>query len=205
MRKTLVAFVASVFVLSPLNLSATAFPVEKVAQSVVPIYSPEMGEDVCSAVALTGAGVFVTAGHCVLSELELQIFGKDTEPMQVDEDNDLAVIRTKERVKTIPIVIGPEPKMGDEVMTFGFAGARQQITFFPGIVQTRNDPQQWGHMIVAGHSGAGQSGGAVVDIKGRLVAVHQGWADPTNQNQRGLLTVVSNYPALRALIDKFIR
>lgn len=204
-----VTMALSLFVLASGAWTAT-FPVEKVARSVVQLWIPEVTGG-CSAVAL-GSDHFVTAGHCaefvVANEFTMTVFNKPVQFVEVSEseDGDIAVVRSVGAVNVPPIKLAPaEPKRGDEVLIVGYVGKRTALTFFPAMVVDLEDAQWFGRMVLAGVSGAGMSGGAIVDTKGRLVGIHQGWLDPTERNRQGLLTYASNYATLRKMIGKYTK
>lgn len=198
----------SLFVLASGAWTAT-FPVEKVARSVVQLWIPEVGGG-CSAVAL-GSDHFVTAAHCTelitANEFTMTVFNKPVQVIETSdsEDGDIAVVRSIGAVNVPPIKIGPQPKRGDNVLVMGYIGKRPGLTFFPALVVDLEAPEWHGRMILAGVSGAGMSGGAIVDTQGRLVGIHQGWMDPTERNRQGLLTYASHYPQMRKLLDKYTK
>jgi S1-C subfamily serine protease len=200
--KAICAVVVALLLVAVPSAQST-FPIEKVARGVVQLWMPEIGGG-CSAAAL-GSDYFATAAHCTEAGYEMTIFSKQVQVVISNEDSDVAVVRTVGAVHVPPFKLGPEPKRGDPVLTLGFIGKRPALSFFPGIINDLSEPIWYGRMLVAGVSGPGMSGGAVINTKGELVGVHQGWVDPTESNRQGLFTYVSNYAEFKAVVGKFVK
>lgn len=180
-----------------------AFPIEKVARGVVHLWMPEI-EGGCSAAAL-GNDHFVTAAHCSLAGYEMTIFNLKVQTIIADEEADISVVRTVGAVHVPAFKLGPEPKRGDNVLTLGYIGKRPALSFFPGLVNDLSESIWYGRMLIAGVSGSGMSGGAIINTKGELVGVHQGWLDPTSTGRQGLFTYASNYAEFKAIVGKFVK
>lgn len=202
MTKAVCAVVLAILLVVPTSAQST-FPIERIARGVVQLYMPEI-EGGCSAAAL-GDSYFVTAAHCSLAGYEMTIFSKQVQVIVADEEADISVVRTVGAVHVPVFKLGPEPKRGDPVLTLGFIGKRPALSFFPGLVNDLSEPIWYGRTLVAGVSGPGMSGGAVINTKGELVGIHQGWMDPTNSNRQGLFTYVSNYAEFKAIVSKFVK
>lgn len=203
LHKAAATLLVAALALMPTTMWAwQSFPIEKIRRSVVELVFPDMGGARCTASYL-GQDYFVTAGHCADSPMTRTIFGKEVQVVEVDEDSDIGILRTTEAIHLPVLEIGPRPKPGDWVLTLGYLAGRQQMTFHPGMVQNPSDTQ-YQRMIIAGHSGPGMSGGAVVDSQGRIVSIHQCRLDPPEIGQNNM-TCAADYYSFVATIKRFVK
>ncbi len=164
---------------TPAAAAAQAWPevVGALDRSVLPVH---MGTgDVpasCSAVVIhADAGYVVTAAHCVptAEHASIIVAGRHAEVARVNRVLDLAVLRTKLNGAASIALAPAMPGAGHPVAIIGYPFGAQSITTQLGSVA--NAKGRDGYAWVDGAVLPGDSGGAVVDNRGRLVGVSSGY------------------------------
>lgn len=184
MRRTLLALITSVLLLSSSALSAATDwtgIAAKLRDSVVNIETNgDEGEGRCSGFVIDDARDFVmTAAHC----LDREIF-VNSEPADVkarDVKNDLAVLYVKDLDHDAVTLSRETPKVGEEVASYGFGWGLERPLFRVGHVsdnKTSFPGLEGGPWIVVDAAFiGGQSGCPIVNLKGEVVAIVQRTTD----------------------------
>lgn len=127
----------------------------------------------CSGVVINKAQGFVmTAAHCVArlpnQRMDLTVAGRAAVVMVSNTMIDLAILKTALRDEIAMPLATAEPEPGTEVYLAGFAFGGKTLHIQHGnISATRDEDYLW----IAGEIIIGDSGGAVVNVKGELVGM----------------------------------
>lgn len=132
----------------------------------------------CSGAYISPDGVVLTCAHCFDDKDIKKVFIKNAkgkvyvaELLKMDTTRDLALIAAVEEVKVPYFLPGAYPKIGQEVISLG-SPLGIQGTATVGYVT--NLIEKKGYFVV--HSAfvnPGNSGGPLVDLKGRLIGVNE--------------------------------
>lgn len=179
MKKALV--IASVMALSALPLSAK---LPSHPESIKPLFSHDAA--ICTTWSINARkGLWMTAGHCVLSTIEteegelvkiptpdLNIDKLVAVVIKLDTHNDLAMLQAD--VHERGLRLGSYPHVGDEVNAYGYPGGL--LAPLPTWLHVSNPfMTAWGRgwMVLDGAIWPGHSGSPVLDRKGKVIAVFQ--------------------------------
>ena len=123
----------------------------------------------CSAVVLSD-GYALTAAHCVDEPgAEFTIAGRTAEAVKKNRILDIAVVRFLAK-DAVPMPLAPStPSVGAEVAIAGFAAGMPDLYLQFGHVARPRDPD--GQLVLNVEAFHGDSGGAVLDKRGRLVGI----------------------------------
>jgi len=116
----------------------------------------------------------LTAGHCVESEptahFDLTVNGRHGEVVMFNRLLDLAIIRFRAHKETAIAIAPDTPADGSDVMVIGYAfGVEHLVKQFGHVAQGYN--RETKSIWIDAMTIFGDSGGAVVDDQGRLIAV----------------------------------
>jgi len=119
------------------------------------------------------------------------------EVMGVDQANDIALLKVKRRVTPLPIISSKEVAVGDQVFTIGYPlidieGQEQKATF--GRVNALSGIQDdVRFMQIDVPIQPGNSGGPLIDSRGRVVGIVERTLDPAALLKAGTLPQNANY------------
>ena len=134
------------------------------------------GEDrgICSGVVLDAdRGYLLTAAHCVPGkpeELSITVNGRHAEVARVNRLLDLAVLRFSPKAEQAMPLAPETPPIGSECAVVGFGlGVEKLAVQFGRVSQALNDETKT--LWIDGVMLPGNSGGAVIDVQGRLIGM----------------------------------
>jgi S1-C subfamily serine protease len=148
-----------------------------VAGESVPLLELSNGDEggTCSTVVFNAAaGYALTAGHCIEGGgFSYTVDGRDADVVRVNKQLDLAVVKSRLRKGAVNIPFAPAfPRVGNVVAVLGYPFGARSLTMQVGIVSNGAvDGLAW----IDANLGPGDSGGAVLDAAGRLVAIAVGY------------------------------
>ncbi len=162
--------------LAPVTVAAQSWPdvVEHMDRSVVRVLNGD-GADVgyCAGVVVNAeAGHVLTAAHCVPEKVSLTVDGRHADLVRINRVLDLAVLKAKLKSATA-LTIADVPKTAMPIAVVGYPFGSESIVVQLGSVasaETR-DGEVWLNIDVL----PGDSGGAVIDGTGKLVALAVGF------------------------------
>ena len=139
-------------------------------------------------------GYIVTNAHVVNNADEITVLlsdGRELEAKKIGEDKDtdiaLLKVEAKKDLTDIELADSDELRVGDFVVAIGNPfGIGQTVT--SGIVSAFVAPQHWGSMLLKNYIqtdaaiNRGNSGGALVNLKGELVGINTAIVAPTGGN-----------------------
>jgi S1-C subfamily serine protease len=156
-----------------LAIPASAQESEPVMASVLRLEVADADHDrgVCSSVVIA-PGVAVTAAHCVDGEnLDFTVDGRAATVAVKNRILDLAVVRFPSRTTDKAVPFAPAtPKVGAAVVAKGFAFAKKDVHSQFGRVACQKDED--GYLVSDMNLIFGDSGGPLLDAKGRLVGIN---------------------------------
>lgn len=124
---------------------------------------------------------YLTAAHCVTDGVAPPFLDHEIEAavIKVDEKADFALLRTEEESWAPPVEFADKtPAFATEVISFGYsAGFQRPATFF-GRVMGGFAEQLKGKLMVDSSGNVGMSGGPIVTVEGKVVAMLQGGVNP---------------------------
>jgi S1-C subfamily serine protease len=141
----------------------------------------EMGDDQvdagsCSGIVLNAEqGYVLTAAHCVPTNEDhsIVVADRDAKPEKVNRRLDLAVLKVRLRKGATNITLAPSmPRAGSAVAVLGYPFGARSLTTQVGIVA---NPDVEGKAWINADLLPGDSGGAIIDPQGRLVALTSGY------------------------------
>lgn len=147
--------------------------------SAVPIVEIGNGQDGghCAGVVINAAdGYVLTAAHCVVDDTpgySYTVDKRDGTVVRVNHVLDLAVIKTRLRKGTATLPLASTfPRVGSSVAVLGYPFGARTLTIQVGILA---NPDVDGYAWMNADLLPGDSGGAIVNDRGELVAVTCGY------------------------------
>lgn len=153
--------------------AAVVLPATKQVPRLEILKDGEEDPGVCSGVILNReAGFVLTAAHCVEGNpgISLTVNGRHAVVARVNHLLDLAVVRVRLKDEQEMTLAPSTPPIGSEVAIVGFNfGVEKLAVQFGRVSQVLNAETKT--LWIDGTMIPGQSGGAVIDQKGRLVGM----------------------------------
>ena len=167
-----VAVVLLLAVLLGSRVSADDWSLPNINKQVLRLETAREGgaKGTCSSV-IFAPGLALTAAHCTDSkDIALTLGGRHATLERSNRILDLAVVKFAPRSDDMPIPLrsGP-PSAGEAVAAVGFPFAKRDLAVQIGHVAVSKD--EHGYMVVNVDLIPGDSGGPVLDKKGRLVGI----------------------------------
>lgn len=179
---TVAAFLASLLVIAPVSGQDWSLPLSKIPHIVYPL-EVKSGEGTgghCSAVVIADDHV-VTAAHCVPEKAEgrsLAVDEKHAEVLKVNTVLDLAVLKVLGLGGRVVLFRTDDVIPGLPISVIGYGFAAHHLKYgFGWVADARdNSLRAAGDRLYFSAAGVvpGDSGGAVVDLTGRLLTIQQG-------------------------------
>jgi len=149
---------------------------------------------------LVGTRHVVTCAHCITSSTQMEVkigdkvYGCKLDA--IDFDRDWALLELDAEVKDIkPVRLSDEkPKAGDWVYGYGFGGGYFGVT----AMQIQKDGRMRGRIV------PGDSGGAILDSKGRLLGLVSSYMPSTGDSTVDPLAFGNDLGDLKAFVEKYI-
>jgi S1-C subfamily serine protease len=147
------------------------------------------------------AGYVLTAAHCVPTDsnkTSMTVTDRDAAIVRVNRHLDLAVLKVRLRKGAITIAFAPiMPRAGSAVAVLGYPFGARSLTVQHGIVA---NPDVEGWAWINADTLPGDSGGAIVDREGRLVALTSGYL------YRGAAHIGRAVPleTIRAFVEEYV-
>lgn len=201
MTKAFLTLLLSVSLILP-SSSLSAWPVERVLKSIIPItvqLNPDktMG---CSAFSIKPEeGLFVTAGHCTAGALTAGrvTFGV----VEVDKEADLAVIQA-DGLNIPALQVAHPPKRGASYHAVGYPAGIPNPVLVPSVFQGEFPILGEESAVFVGNTLPGMSGGPIVDDNGIVVSVVLAGGNPATVVQN--LGFGARFKALFRLVKKHL-
>jgi S1-C subfamily serine protease len=147
-------------------------------------------------------GYVVSAFHVVEGARKVSVVLRSgevarAEVIGVDQANDIALLKVKRRVNPLPMIPSNEVAVGDQVFTIGYPlidieGQEQKATFgrVNALSGTQDDVR---FMQIDVPIQPGNSGGPLIDSRGRVVGIVERTLDPAALLKAGTLPQNANY------------
>ena len=185
-------------------LSAQDWPVRQVLPSLgrmeVVSAGGEEVETFCTSVAISKT-IALTAAHCISETPGDQHFidgNRASVPLDANPIGDILPLRV-DRPLLKPITLGPEPRVGDQLFTFGYGMNAPQPFMFTGALLSLRMTTPSGEetlMFMSISNVPGMSGGPVTNSQGGLVALIVGAFNPSGHLQNiGTATLYADLKA----------
>lgn len=206
-------YAAAILVLCSVAASAQDWPQTiAAAETSVPRVEMQVGEakGVCGAVVFEidkdGFANALTAAHCVAKpegqRLDLTLNGRNGATLARNDILDLAIVRFRARNETVIPLAPKTPPKGTAIAGLGYSfGVEDLATHYGHISQSWN--QETKSMWVDLTTVFGQSGGALIDLQGRLVGITSRIYSGGLTGQMAHLTAAVTIEQIHDFVDEF--
>lgn len=168
-------FIAALQILFSAPASAADWPtVFEQRGNAIPLIDRN-DHDYCSGIVINAEdGYVLTAAHCISEEARsYTVDRRDATVLRVNRELELAVIKTRLRTGATALPLAAAmPRAGSAVAVLGYPFSAQTLTIQVGIVA---NPAVDGMAWVNADLLPGDSGGAIVNERGELIAVTSGY------------------------------